>query len=419
MLKTTIPRILLATALVLALASPPATPQTVPASGTVEAHLGKGYEAMKQEQYEAAAAEFRAALALDPTLSLRARFPLAVALFELHKSAEARREFESVRGEAGDHPNIFYYLGRLDLDEKHLPEAVVNLEKAAAQPPFPDTAYYLGYAYWQQNKLPEAEKWLKQAAAANPQDSRAPYLLASVYRKEGKEEEAKKTMAAAAELYKTSNDLVRLKQECAEKLEQGPIEEAHALCDQLYDPEDAAKLTALGTIYGQHGDLEAALKPLRRAAELSPESPQVQFNLAFTYFQLNQFDAARGPLEGAVRRWPDLFQLNALYAAVLLKLGEDAAAYPVLRHAHELNPQDAGTLQDFYLTALRLAKKSQDARRYAEAIRYCQDAARLKPAEPEPHRQMAEIQRLAGKAAEAAAQKRLAERLSRRATEVQ
>jgi hypothetical protein len=32
---------------------------------------------------------------------------------------------------------------------------------------------------------------------------------------------------------------------------------------------------------------------------------------------------------------------------------------------------------------------------------------------------MAEIQRLAGKAAEAAAQKRLAERLSRRATEVQ
>jgi Flp pilus assembly protein TadD len=46
------------------------------------------------------------------------------------------------------------------------------------------------------------------------------------------------------------------------------------------------KLTALGTIYGQRGDLEAALKPFRRAAELAPQSPQMQYNLALAYFQL-------------------------------------------------------------------------------------------------------------------------------------
>ena len=114
----------------------------------------------------------------------------------------------------------------------------------------------------------------------------------------------------------------RLRLECRQKLDQGQREEARTVCEQLYDPDNADKLTELGTIYGQHGDLEAALKPLRRAAELAPHSPQMQYNLALTYYQLNQFEQARGPLANSLKRWPDLFQLNALYGAVLAKLGE-------------------------------------------------------------------------------------------------
>jgi Tfp pilus assembly protein PilF len=86
---------------------------------TTEAHLGRGYDALRQDRYDVAVSEFRAALALDPKLVLRARFPLAVALFELHKSDEARQEFEAVRRETGDHPNVLYYLGRLDLEDRN------------------------------------------------------------------------------------------------------------------------------------------------------------------------------------------------------------------------------------------------------------------------------------------------------------
>ena len=107
------PRFATAAALaMLALLPPTAAPQT---QDTAEAHLGRGYNALKEDRYEAAAAEFRAALRLDPSLVMRARFPLAVALFELKQSADARREFEAVRRAAGDHPNVAYYLGRLDL----------------------------------------------------------------------------------------------------------------------------------------------------------------------------------------------------------------------------------------------------------------------------------------------------------------
>src|SRR5258708_21149099 len=111
----------------------------------VEAHLGKGYEPLKQKRYEFAATEFRAALDLDTPLILRARFPLAVALFELHKSDEARKELEAVRREAGDHPNVLDHLGRLGPADHKSQTAIRNLNKAAAKPPLPATRDHLRF----------------------------------------------------------------------------------------------------------------------------------------------------------------------------------------------------------------------------------------------------------------------------------
>ena len=384
---------------------------------TAESHLGKGYEALKQDNYEGAVREFRAALKLDPQLTLRARFPLAVALFEMHQSEEARQELEAIRHEMGDHPNVLYYLGRLDLDEQKFAGAISNLSKAAAEPPFPDTAYYLGFAYFKQGDLAAAEKWLLEAARLTPQDSRVPYQLGLVYRKQGRQEEASKAMALSGELRRRKDNDTALKGECAEKLDKGPREEARTICEQLYDPDNAEKLTALGTIYGQHGDAEDALKPLQRAAELAPQSPQMQYNLALVYYQLNRFEEARTPLANALKRWPDLFQLNALYGAVLAKLGENVKAYESLRHAHDLNSQDAGTADLLYDTTLDLAAANQKVRRYSDSIHYLQEAAKLRPHEAEPHRRMAEIYTLTARTEQATAEQREAERLSKSSPE--
>ena len=379
---------------------------------TPEAHLGMGYDALRQEQYDVAASEFRAALKLDPTLTMRARFPLAVALFEMKESTEARREFERVRREIGDHPNISYYLGRLDLTDQNFESAIRNLNQAMARPPFPDTAYYLGLACFKHGDLASAEKWLKAAAQINPADSLAQYQLGLVYRKQGREEEARKAMFLSSELRRRAADESRLRVECGRKLDEGPRNEARAFCQQLYDPDSAEKLTMLGTLYGQHGDLEAALEPLQRAAELAPQAPQMQYNLAFTYYRLNRFAEARTPLARAVERWPDIFQLNSLYGAVLLKLGEDGPACEALRRAHQLNPLDSGTANLLYVTLLGLGRKSQAASEYSGALRYFDEAAKLYPADPEPHRSLAEVYRLSGHPAEAAAEQQQADRLN-------
>jgi Flp pilus assembly protein TadD len=390
----------------------------VPAAGdTPEAHLGRGYDALKQDRYEVAVNEFRAALQLDPSLVLRARFPLAVALFELHRSEEARRELEAVRRETGDHPNILYYLGRLDLEGRNFESAIRNLKEAAtAKPkaPFPDTAYYLGFAYFKHGDLAAAEEWLKEAARLNPHDDRVLYQLGFVYRKEGREEAAKKALAASGELRRSDDSESKLRTECGKKLDQDPRDEARTFCEQLYVADDADKLTALGTLYGQHGDLEAALKPFRRAAELAPKSPQMQYNLALTYYQLNRFEEARAALAQIIEQWPDLFQLSALYGAVLAKLGEEVPAYQALHHAQQLNPQDPGTTDLLYKITLILAQEGKTTRQYPNSLHYLEEAATLRPQEPEPHRALAEIYTLTDHPDQAAAEQREADRLSKK-----
>jgi len=378
------------------------------AAESAESHLGKGYDALKQDRYQEAADEFRAALRLDSALVMRARFPLAVALFEMKQSAEARREFETVRRATGDHPSVMYYLGRLDLLDRNFAAAVRDLAKAIVKPPFPDTAYYLGVACFKNGDPAAAEKWLKQAAQTNPRDSLTQYQLAMVYRALGREDDAKKAFAESAALRRRDTDESELRTECAQKLDKGPRADARALCQKLYDPDNAERLAALGTIYGQHGDLEDALDPLRRAAELAPGRPEMQYNLAYTYYQMGRYADARAPIAKAAERWPDIFQLNLLYGSVLAKLGDDAAAYNVLRRAHELNPQDGAAADLLYRTTFALGRKSAQSHQYPDALRYFGEAAKLRPADPDPHRAMAAIYALTGHPAESAAERRLA-----------
>jgi tetratricopeptide (TPR) repeat protein len=390
----------------------PGADATIATRESAESHLGKAYDSLKQEKYEDAEKEFRAALVIDPSLVLRARFPLAVALFEQRKYVESRREFEAVRRAAGDQPGIFYYLGRIDLEQQNFKGAIAKLEKASTQPPFPDTAFYLGLAQLKLGSNQAAEKWLKKATEANPSDSRAEYELAKLYRKEGREEEAKQAFARSKEIQVQSGKRSQLRFQCGQELDRIPAGQAPS-CEQLVATNNAEQLAALGVLYGQHGQLEKALTPLQRAAELSPQSPQMQYNLAFTYYQLKRFPEARASLETAAQRWPDLFPISALYGAVLWSLGEAKPAYDVLHHAHLLNSQDAGTTALLYQSTLQLARQSDKADAVSDALRYLQEAVSLAPADPEPHRIMAALYRRTGRPAQADQEDQKAAEISR------
>jgi tetratricopeptide (TPR) repeat protein len=377
-----------------------------------DTHLGKAYEAMRNERYDDAVHEFRDALAIDATLTMRARFPLAIALFEKHDYASSRTELLQVRKEAGEQAGISYYLGRIDLEEQHYKGAVENLSKAAAKPPFPDTAFYLGLAYLKSGDEPNAEKWLKEATRVNPSDSRAVYQLATLYRKQGRTEEANQAYARTKEEKASGGKLTQLKVQCGEELAHGLTRKAREVCEPLNDPTDAAKLTELGVLLGQHGFPEEALPPLRRAAELSPGSPQMQYNFALACFQLRKFAEARAALEPATQRWPDLFPLNSLYGNVLWNLGDTPGAYRALSTAHKVKPDDKPTEELLYKSTVILADQAESKASTADAIRYWKEAAKLHPAQPEPHSRLSALYGKTGRAQLARQEQQKADRLT-------
>jgi tetratricopeptide (TPR) repeat protein len=363
-------------------------PPVAAAPQSAEAHLGKGYDAMKNERYAEAVEEFRAALDQDPALVMRARFPLAVALYEQRDYPAARTEFEKVRKDAGDQPGVFYYLGRIDQEQQDYKGAIALLTKAVAKPPFPDTAFYLGMAYLKNGDEADAEKWLKVATEVDSKDSRAFYQLATLYRKQGRTEEANAAFARTKEEKVASEKLTQLRVQCDQELSHGLTDKAREICEQLDDPNNADQLAALGVLYGQHGFLAEALVPLRRAAELSPQSPQMQYNLAFTYFRLGRYGEARDPLEQATHHWPDLFPLRTLYGTVLWKLGDTVGAYEELTAAYKLNPQDKPNQELLYQATVILADQAESRSAATDAIRYWKEAAKLRPAQPEPHHRL-------------------------------
>ncbi|HEY6938854.1 MAG TPA: hypothetical protein VI424_16965, partial [Terriglobales bacterium] len=101
------------------------------------------------------------------------------------------------------------------------------------------------------------------------------------------------------------------------------------------------------------------------------------------------------------------------YGAVLLKLGQELPAYEALQHAHQLNSSDSGTVDLLYEAALALGRKNQTSRRYSDSMRYYAEAAKLRPAEPAPHRGMAKVYALTGKPSQATAEEAAADRLAR------
>lgn len=323
---------------------------------TAELHLPRGHDDLKTNRYEAAVREFRAALELDPRLTVRARFPLAVALFSLQDREQARTEFEAVRAEVRDDHMVMYYPGRLDLMDGNLDAAITNLTLAAADPPFPDAAYYLGYAYFKRRDLTNAEQWLRKAAEMAPGDFRIQERLGLLFQAPGRKEEAKKAFALSADLHQGDTQDTQVALDCAQKLENQPLEDARAFCQQLFDPQEAGKLVTLGLLYGHHEDYAQAVEPFRRAAELEPDSCEIQYGL--TLFRLKRYQEARAPLEKAVELRADVFEVNVPLGATLFVLGDDLNAYQILSKAHQLKPESADVKRLLFRVATLLAQQS-------------------------------------------------------------
>lgn len=306
------------------------------------AYVSKGEQLMQHQLFQAAASQFELALKRKPG-DARARFEYAVCLMSLGRDDAARKQFEMVQKRAGKSPYVTYYLGRLDLLSNDYASAIRRLALIAAKPPFPDTDFYLGVAYVSSGKLAEGRKWLERAERLMPKDYRVHYRLARVYMREGRRQDADHEFALYTRYRNERKDTEKDVRACTAALRSEPLASAQQVCHHMYSPNDPAKLTLLGQLYGDAGAYQDALAPLQRAVKLDPGSFEAWQDLGLTYFRLRQYSSARAPLEKAVALRPDYYPSVVLLGATLYMLGEDEAALPILERAHRLNPGDVQT----------------------------------------------------------------------------
>jgi len=307
-----------------------------------DAHLSRGAQLLHDQLYDAAASEFKQAIAAQPS-DPRAHFEYAVCLLSLGRNEEARLEFEQSRKLGGESSYITYYVGRLDLLSNDYAAAIRRLASVAENAPFSDTDFYLGVAYLSSGDAANGIKWLERAVKLSPNDYRAHYRLARAYSTSGRQQDAAREYGLYNQLLSEHKNTETEVRACTEALRTQPSNAAHDVCQRIFDPNDPEKLTLLGQLYGDAGAFEQALNPLMRAVELDADSYEAWHNLGLTYFRLNRYKEARMPLEKAVALRPESYGSVVMLGATLYMLGDDNAALPVLEHALRLNPDDAQT----------------------------------------------------------------------------
>ncbi len=311
------------------------------AQNDAQAHLGAGLRLFRVERYSEAAKEFQLALDADPHLS-GVRYHLAVSEFNEHQYPEARREFERLEPSAYRKDWVVYYLGRLDLAEGRLDSAIRRFESLKRRQPLEDELYYLGSALMKKDEPKRAIAALQRQVNFNPRDFRAHYLMARGYVKTGRPTAAEREFERSERLHRYYLSGKQQLLGCREQLAAGRRDQAWSDCGSALETDDIDKLVAVGMLFGEFHEYDHALTALERARTLDPDSPEINYDIGFTYFQQKQYSQARPFLEAALRERPDFFEALTVGGAVLYKLGDRPSAQQVLERAHALRPNDQG-----------------------------------------------------------------------------
>ncbi|MFQ5700373.1 MAG: tetratricopeptide repeat protein [Acidobacteriota bacterium] len=301
------------------------------------------------------------------------------------------------------------------------------LEKAVAMRPADATAHYeLGRAYEGQKKYQFATDHLKEALRLSPGHPGALIDLAAIEANSGRFDQA---IAHYEDALRREPD-VRARRGLAKVMaKQGRTDEAIAALKALLAdaPGDTTSRYQLGTILMQNGDCRGAVEQFRRVTREDPQHRGAWYNLGNClgrigrgeeaararerfrqvaraqdtqvdrrrrgYFLLIEADRllqegklreALAKIEQGVRINPDDAKLHAVHGQCLDALGDDAGALAAYRRSADLNPLDP-------IVMVETGRLSAKTNHMDEAITYLEEAARLDPLMPEPHRFLAAI----------------------------
>lgn len=151
---------------------------------------------------------------------------------------------------------------------------------------------YLGSTYLQEKKLPEATRTFRKVLELKPGNAAANYNLGVIALEQGSPAEALRRFENV--LGSNPSDIPALIGVMSSQLALRRSADARRAAVQLQailDDRDP-RLLQVAALLAEHGETAAAIPVMERARRVSPESWDVNYNLAVAYFQTDQYERA-------------------------------------------------------------------------------------------------------------------------------
>jgi tetratricopeptide (TPR) repeat protein len=111
-----------------------------------------------------------------------------------------------------------------------------------------------------------------------------------------------------------------------------------------YAPENAGLWAYLGLAEGQLNDVSSAIADLEKARSLSPQDPQILFDLGLLYGRTGNTDRARAMYSDGLKFQPDDPAANQNYALLLMQAAQYESALAALKTLRTLQPNNLSVM---------------------------------------------------------------------------
>jgi tetratricopeptide (TPR) repeat protein len=308
---------------------------------SADAHLGLGvFRAGTQPpNLDAAIAEFREALRLDPQ-KVEANLALGRALIAQEKFSDAVAPLRTyVEREPLDFQG--YYTAALAYKGLHQWDPAIELLQRAARlsPADYGVRFELGLALAETGKTEQAIRELNAAKKIRPSAPEVHDELAKLFEKTGQKEFAQKERAESAALASRG--------------------ESHA---------EAGNFNAKANQLLAAGNARAAAAAYREALRADPNNPQLHYNLSLALDQLGDQTAERRELEKTIQLNPDLAVAHNQLGILAMQRGRNSEAEAAFKKAIAGDPQYADAQSNLGVLYAREGKDSEAAAQYQQAI---------------------------------------------------
>ncbi|HEX9390194.1 MAG TPA: tetratricopeptide repeat protein [Usitatibacteraceae bacterium] len=318
-------------------------PQAEPAKLTQDedaytSPLKRGDEYLKSGEYEAAVANYRAALAINAN-DATAYIGLGRVAIEQGDHEDAVRFINNALSANPPNANAHYLLGTVFHAQLKLDEAIKQFEKALSlQPDFAPVYGALCYAYFQSGQRDKAKEILAQGIALHPEFADLYFFRGNLYVEDGDH-------ANAVPCY------------------QRAVSIASDIATWHFN---------LGFALQSINQHKEALLSYDRVIELQPDYPNVHNNRASAFLFLNRHEDALSSLNEALKFAPDSADAlnNRGFALINLKRPEEALASIDLALVHRPDYAEAHNNRGLVL---------HETGRYEDALISFERAIQLKP----------------------------------------